>query len=122
MNISGAANAGASAGGSLTSSHIQTSSSSRPASVMAYTVRSGRRPSRFTSTGSVKPRSAQRPTAAGLGKAVHGTLGPPAFPVHVDRLDEAALGQARHRVVDRRLPDLEGPVVSPLAHPRAHLV
>jgi len=64
MNISGAANAGYSADGSLASSHSHTSSSSRPASVIAYTVRSGRRPSRLTSTGSMKPRSASRATVS----------------------------------------------------------
>jgi hypothetical protein len=55
---------GYSADGSLASSHSHTMNSSRPASVIAYTVRSGRRPSLFTSTGSTKPRSASRATVS----------------------------------------------------------
>ena len=64
MNMSGAAKAGESAAGSLARSRSHTSSSSRPVSVIAHTVRSGRRPSLLTSTGSMNPRSASRATVS----------------------------------------------------------
>src|SRR6185312_14215823 len=45
-----------------------------------------------------------------------------AFPVHLDRLDEAPFGQPGHGVIHRRLPDAEGAVMPPLPHQGPHLV
>jgi len=58
--------------------------------------------------------------SAGLGDGVDGALGPPPFPVHLHRLDEAALGQPGDGVVHRRLPAPEGAAVPPFPHERPH--